>query len=182
MDAEALLAGEGGIGNRAADDADHGQVLRDRRRLAAAERELKAMALPIMSSAAIFMRALSQNARQPPAWVSEALEAGEPVLLRARLYGFLNTVAIMHAAAIATVLCAYLLGLARADHALASVRLLFLAVLAFATGVHSVGSTDSLGEAAVTFLFVMVTAAVLVLYAFGELKGFVLKIGRLLGA
>ncbi|CAN6284183.1 unnamed protein product [Urochloa humidicola] len=150
MDAEAL-AGEGGIGNRAADDADRGQVL-------------------------------AQSARQPPAWVSEALEAGGPVLLRARLYGFLNTVAFVQAAAVAIVLCAYLLGLARADYALAYVRILFLAVLAFTTGVHSVGSTDSLGEAAATFLVVVVTAAVLVLYAFGELKGFVLKIGRLLGA
>lgn len=109
--------------------------------------------------------------------MSEARDAGEQHP-RARLYGLLNTVAFANAAAVVVVLCIFLLGAARADRALDAARVMFLVILASASGVHSVGSTDSWGGAAATFMVVVVTAAVTVLYAFGELKGLVLKVGK----
>jgi hypothetical protein len=115
------------------------QELRGRR--LAAERQLKAMAWPMITSAAILMRAVAQNASEPPAWILEARAAGEQHP-RARLYDLLNTVALASAAAAVVVLCLYQLGAA-----LDVARVMLLALFASEVA-HCVGSTDSWGGAA----------------------------------
>lgn len=125
------------------------QELRGRR--LAAGRQLKAMAWPMITSAAILMRAVAQNASEPPAWILEARAAGEQHP-RARLYDLLNTVALASAAAAVVVLCLYQLGAA-----LDIARVMLLALFASASVAHCVGSTDSWGGAAAALLLVAVT-------------------------